>query len=100
MAYSINFKEFLEKNNVNMKLFAESCALDEPTSKPLNQLKEVPNVGWIQHAFNWCNALDTETDYDYWDELDDEWMNLLDDNPKAIVEFGFLKYSIKGLQEL
>lgn len=103
MGKTINFKEFLEKNEVDIKLFIESC-LEKNHSERRGQFsKDMYGVianhdskNWIDRAFPWEDSLQKGLDLV---QISSIWRDQLLVNKGAEIKSGFPKYSIKGIYD-
>jgi len=86
----INFKEFLEGEGVDAKLFWKNCKKKYNNNVPEStrkQLKTRLACDWLCHAFDWEDSLQA-LHFDEWFRIDNKWLQLTKNTGKTIV-FGF-----------
>jgi len=92
----LNFKDWLEEQGVNTKLFWKNCKKKYQKfdrvwdNKPRKYLGKQRPSEWINYAFDWEGSI-AKNSYSYWSKIDTRWYSALEiaKHDGAKVVFGF-----------
>ena len=102
MSQVLNFEKFLNINNVTSNYFIE--LIKKENNLDLETLmyqdyqglyRELTSDYYLTETIDWD---ETKYSYDFWDRLDMEWRELIED--ELNIEFGFEKYRINNEIEI